>query len=248
MAKTTSTYISNKQNLKYCILATIIAMLHTRDMHTPISACPQKLIINTLSYVCAFLRVAGSEFQRDGAMKLKECCPNDLSFCFGILSCFSLEDVKHQLTYLLIRRPDESETVEKCREMEKDKEVKTLQNGGKQSELQSCTGSRILRVASEIPWEVVLHGLIFFFSSQAVLRYSAPDTTERSGLLVDLWKRSCNNQSGIWPLPQQVLQQHFQTGTVGLTRFVWALGRTHDRRCWCAAALTMFCQDGLQGI
>ena len=42
--------------------------------------------------VGTFLRVAGSEFQRDGAMKLKECCPNDLSFRFGILSSFSSED------------------------------------------------------------------------------------------------------------------------------------------------------------
>ena len=39
-----------------------------------------------------FLKVAGSEFQRAGAMKLKERCPNDLSFRFGILSSFSLED------------------------------------------------------------------------------------------------------------------------------------------------------------
>ena len=37
--------------------------------------------------------MAGSELQRDGAMKLKEHCPNDLNFCFGILSSFSLEDV-----------------------------------------------------------------------------------------------------------------------------------------------------------
>ena len=171
MAKTTSTYISNKQNLKYYILATIITyqtitMLHTHATcahQSPLVHSVQKLIINILSYVCAFLRVAGSEFQRDGAMKLKECCPNDLSFRFGILSSFSLEDVKHQLTYLFIRRPDESETVRKCREIKKDKEVKTLQNGGKQFKLQSCTGSRILWVASEIPWEVVLRGLVFFF-------------------------------------------------------------------------------------
>ena len=39
--------------------------------------------------VGTFLRVAGNEFQRDGAMKLKECCVNDLSFCFGILSSIS---------------------------------------------------------------------------------------------------------------------------------------------------------------
>ena len=36
----------------------------------------------------------------------------------------------------------ESETVSKCREMKKDKDVKTLQNGSKQ-ELQSCTNSGI---------------------------------------------------------------------------------------------------------
>ena len=36
----------------------------------------------------------------------------------------------------------DSETVHKCREMKKDKEVKTLQNGSKQ-ELQSCTDSGI---------------------------------------------------------------------------------------------------------
>ena len=39
--------------------------------------------------VGTFLRVAGREFQRDGAMKLKERCPNDLRFRFGILSSFS---------------------------------------------------------------------------------------------------------------------------------------------------------------
>ena len=32
--------------------------------------------------VGTFLRVAGSEFQTDGAIKLKERCPNDLSFRF----------------------------------------------------------------------------------------------------------------------------------------------------------------------
>ena len=37
--------------------------------------------------------------------------------------------------------------VHKCREMKKDKKVKTLQNGGKQ-ELQSCG---ILLVTSEVP-------------------------------------------------------------------------------------------------
>ena len=40
--------------------------------------------------------------------------------------------------------------VHKCREMKKDKEVKTLQYGGRQN-LQSCTGSGILLVASEVP-------------------------------------------------------------------------------------------------
>ena len=48
--------------------------------------------------------------------------------------------------------------------MKKDEEVKTLQNGGKQ-ELRSCPGSIILRVASEAPWEVVLHDPVFFISS-----------------------------------------------------------------------------------
>ena len=42
--------------------------------------------------VRTFLSVAGNEFQRDGAMKLKGRCPNDLRFRFGILSSFSLED------------------------------------------------------------------------------------------------------------------------------------------------------------
>ena len=39
-----------------------------------------------------FLRVADSAFQRDGAMKLKERCPNDLRCHFEILISFSLED------------------------------------------------------------------------------------------------------------------------------------------------------------
>ena len=68
--------------------------------------------------------------------------------------------------------------------MKKDKEVKTLQNGGKQ-ELQSCTDSGILLVTSEVPLEAVLRDLVFFYSSRAVPRYSAPAVTERSGLLVD---------------------------------------------------------------
>ena len=42
--------------------------------------------------VGTFLRVVGREFQRDGAMKLKERCPNDLRFRFGFFSSFSLED------------------------------------------------------------------------------------------------------------------------------------------------------------
>ena len=51
-------------------------------------------------------------------MKLKERCPNDLSFRFGILSRFH-------------KKTGESETVRKCREMKKTMEVKTLQNGGR---------------------------------------------------------------------------------------------------------------------
>ena len=38
-----------------------------------------------------FLKEAGREFQRDGTMKLKECCPSNLRFHFGIFSSFSLE-------------------------------------------------------------------------------------------------------------------------------------------------------------
>ena len=45
--------------------------------------------------------------------------------------------------------------------MKKDKEVKTLQNGGKQ-ELQSCTDSGILLVTNEVPREAVLRDLVFF--------------------------------------------------------------------------------------
>ena len=55
--------------------------------------------------------------------------------------------------------------------MKKDKEVKTLQNGGKQ-DLQSCTDSGILLVASEVPSEAVLRDLVFFlffFTSRAAL-------------------------------------------------------------------------------
>ena len=39
-----------------------------------------------------FLRSAGSEFQTDGFMKLKERSPKDFSFRSRILSNFSLED------------------------------------------------------------------------------------------------------------------------------------------------------------
>ena len=51
-------------------------------------ACANKVFSCDLNWdsVGTFLRVAGREFQRDGAMKLKERCPNDLRFCFGILS------------------------------------------------------------------------------------------------------------------------------------------------------------------
>ena len=60
--------------------------------------------------------------------------------------------------------------------MKKDKEVKTLLNGGKQ-ESWSCTGKGVLQVASEGFWEAVLCDLIFFFSSWAMLHYSAPAVT-----------------------------------------------------------------------
>ena len=39
-----------------------------------------------------FLRLAGSEFQTDSAMKLKERSPKDFRFRLGILSNFSFED------------------------------------------------------------------------------------------------------------------------------------------------------------
>ena len=39
-----------------------------------------------------FLRSAGSEFQTDGAIKLKERSPKDFRFCLGFLSNFSFED------------------------------------------------------------------------------------------------------------------------------------------------------------
>ena len=50
------------------------------------------------------LRVAGSEFQTDGAMKLKERCPNVLRFRFGILSSFSLEDRRERDGFLSVER------------------------------------------------------------------------------------------------------------------------------------------------
>ena len=52
--------------------------------------------------VGTFLRVASSEFQRDGAMKLKEHCLNDLSFRFGILSSFSLKDQRYIYIYVFL--------------------------------------------------------------------------------------------------------------------------------------------------
>ena len=70
-------------------------------------------------------------------MKLKERCPNDLKFRFGIFISFSLED----------RRERDGSSVQRDEERQGGK---TLQNGGKQ-ELQSCTDSGILLVASEVP-------------------------------------------------------------------------------------------------
>ena len=40
----------------------------------------------TWDNVGTFLRVAGSEFKTDGAMKQKERCPNDLIFCLNVLT------------------------------------------------------------------------------------------------------------------------------------------------------------------
>ena len=71
-----------------------------------------------------FLRSAGSEFQRDGAMKLKECSPKDFTFCLGFVF----------VTFLL--KFGENKMVGKCRGIKKDTEVETLRNGS-QSELQS---------------------------------------------------------------------------------------------------------------
>ena len=39
-----------------------------------------------------FRKLAGSEFQADGAMKLKELQPTDLRLHLGIFNIFSLED------------------------------------------------------------------------------------------------------------------------------------------------------------
>ena len=99
--------------------------------------------------------------------------------------------------------------------MREDKEVKTLQNGGKQ-ESRSCTASRILRVASKVPWEVVLRDLVFFFFTRAVLRYSALAATERSGLLVDLWLKT-------------ELQYSKRDMTIAATSLAAALWDTYDR-------------------
>ena len=58
-------------------------------------ACANKKVFScdlNWDSVGTFLSVVGREFQRDGAMKLKERCPNDLRCRFGILSSFSLED------------------------------------------------------------------------------------------------------------------------------------------------------------
>ena len=46
--------------------------------------------------------------------------------------------------------------------MRRDKEAKTLQNGGKQ-ESRSCTGSGILWVVGEVISGAVLYDLVFFF-------------------------------------------------------------------------------------
>ena len=43
-----------------------------------------------------FLRVAGSEFEIDGAMKLKYCWLKDFGFRLGILSSFSFKDQGEQ--------------------------------------------------------------------------------------------------------------------------------------------------------
>ena len=50
-----------------------------------------------------FVRSAGSEFQTDGAMKLKECSPKDFRFCLGIISNFSSED-RRELDGLWMQR------------------------------------------------------------------------------------------------------------------------------------------------
>ena len=62
------------------------------------------------------------------------------------------------------------------------------------------------KVDSQIPWEEVLLDFFFFIWSHAVMRYYVLPVTERSELLVNLWKLSCNNQGEMWALRQQVLQ------------------------------------------
>ena len=78
-----------------------IQLLHTHTYFFRFyrKACANKVFSCDLNWdsVGTFLRVAGREFQRDGAMKLKECCPNDLRFRFGILSSFSLEDWRERI-------------------------------------------------------------------------------------------------------------------------------------------------------
>ena len=56
------------------------------------------------------MKSAGSEFQRDGAMNLKERSPKNFKFCLGILSNFSFEDHKN-------------EVVGRCRGMKKDTKI-----------------------------------------------------------------------------------------------------------------------------
>ena len=45
--------------------------------------------------------MAGREFQRDGAMKLKERFPNDLRFRFGIFGSFSLDNGIKELCFAI---------------------------------------------------------------------------------------------------------------------------------------------------
>ena len=46
--------------------------------------------------------MAGREFQRDGAMKLKERFPNDLRFRFGIFGSFSLDNGIKELCFAIL--------------------------------------------------------------------------------------------------------------------------------------------------